>query len=109
MILQLQGKKEEKQQQAGSHPLVTLSIGWVLPVIMGVFFNVVAPPTHTQYLLAMFNATIGAITCILYMYQTSSLRHFLTIILSQMTVLSFFIKSSMVSVFCSVLFDKMSD
>ena len=101
-ILQLHDTKEKRQVHSSS-PLITLFTVWVLPVLMGVFCNVVAPPTHTQYLLAMFNIAIGTILCVLYVIQPSSLRLFLTNLLPRMTVLVFFIKSAIVSVLLNFL------
>ena len=95
-ILRLQDKKEERQQAA--HPIITFFTAWVLPVLMGVFFNRVTPPTHTQYLLAMFNVAIGTVTCLLYMIQPSSLQRFISKLLPKMTVLVFFVKCVIVNV-----------
>ena len=98
-ILQLQDMKKKRQAHSPENcsPLITIFAVWVLPVLMGVFFNTVAPPTHTQYLLAMFNIAICTITCVLYVNQPSSLRVFLTKLLPKMTVLVFFEKSVIVS------------
>lgn len=72
-------------------------VNWALPIAMGIFFNVVAPPTYTEHVVTLFNVGVVSMVCILYWHQSRSVKNFVVDSLSQMTIISFFTKSALVS------------